>query len=237
MKRNTKSYVLKTYNLASLEKEIPDYNKVLEKISKDAGSDPSGGILERWLELSDTISLVYVDGEYVGFSTAGQISPDKNLIYVASTMISEKYQNKGFASKLWMSSFKGALKLNINSLFKPVYFIFRTQNPKLYSILQRKTEIYPNFQNKQLKSSEKNMVIKASNFIWPNKELNVSEMILIDSCSEYPWLLPEISQINWSGNKQIDDFFESNLKLTKKGLDDFVVLGKIKFGFMLYFAR
>lgn len=80
------------------------------------------------------------------------------------------------------------------------------------------------------------MVIKATTAIWPNQEFVISEMIMVDAFKKTPEFLPDITQINWSGNKQVDEFFESTLNLSQKGLDIFVILGKIKFGFMLFFA-
>lgn len=109
MKRKAQAHNLKTYTKAELEKEMPDYKNVLNKISNEAGFHPGLSSVERWLEFSDTISVVYVNGKPVGFSTAGKLFPKENLIYIAATMVSEKHQNNGFSSKLWMCSFKGSL--------------------------------------------------------------------------------------------------------------------------------
>lgn len=236
MKRKAQAHILKTFSKAALEKDMPDYINILHRISNETGFHPGISSIERWLELSDTISVVYVDGEPVGFSTAGKLFPNENLIYIAATMVSEKYQNNGFSSKLWMDSFKGSLKTNIRCWLKPVYFTFRTQNPKLYSILQKKIDVFPNLQNKELNDYEKKMVKMAATTVWPNQEFDVSEMIMFNAFKETPEFLPDVTQINWSGNKQVDDFFENKLKLSKKGLDIFMILGKIRFGFMLFFA-
>lgn len=230
-------FTIKTYNKSSIADEFPDYKDALTEISNHAGFNPNGSFLDRWIELSDIISIVFVEGKPVGFSTAGKILPDKNLIYIAATMVSEKYQNRGFSSKLWLDSFKKALSKDIRCWLKPVYFIFRTQNPKLYSILNKKIAIYPNLNNKQLNKEEKEMVIQAADIIWPNQELNVSEMIMPDAFKNTPWFLPDVDQINWSGNNQVDAFFERKLQLKEHGLDIFLILGKIRLGLFMFFVK
>lgn len=235
--RDGSEYKIFVYWKNNIEDELPNYKKILESISNEAHFHPSGGVLERWLELSDLITICYFENEPIAFSTAGKLFSKDDLFYVPATMVSEKFQNKGLSSKLWLFSFRSILPKNLTYSFKPIYFIFRTPSPKLYSILCKKIEVYPNLKNKQPTESEKNLVSKASEIIWPNQHLNISEMIISNSYANTPWLLPEVGQINWSGNKEIDEFFERKLKLTQNSYDAFVILGKIRYGFLTLFAK
>lgn len=224
------------YEIDSISDEMPSFRDEIRRISASVNQYP-GEYLDKWVALSKIVIFLNVDGNNVGFSMAGFVGGSRNVLYFPATMLGPDYQNQGYASKFWTLSIKELVKVNLFNFLKPLYVMFRTQNPKLYSILNKKLDVFPSINGKVLGRREKALILASAKVLWPKKDIDIEKMIINNAYTETPELIFKPDQISWSGVKPIDSFFEESLHLSKMGIGAFVVVAKIRMAVMLYFAR
>lgn len=236
IKRNNFSLV--SYDKSQLEREYELIRSVILTISKAANQFPEKYV-DRWLELSDTCLILYKDELPVAFSLAAVLVIDR-VLYFPATMVSEKYQKSGIASYLWKALIKLYVRRLVSSqnFFRPLYLIFRTQNPRLYEILKEKIIIYPKINEKNnLNEEERSLIISSANILWPKKKIELENLIIKDAYKESPDLVFEPEKIDWAEDKLVNEFFEKRLKIKERGMDAFLIFGKIRFRGVLKFVR
>ena len=230
--RIDKATTVLIYSKEDIFEDILYHKKTMDLICNKVGQYP-GDYLDKWLGLSDNILFLKYKKNIIGFSMLGRIGEEQNFYYFPATMILSEFQNKGYAKKLWVIALDSLISNNLKDLLSPVYVLFRTQNPKLYAILSKKIKVYPNLKGKKPKAYELRKILKSANLLWPGKKIDKKYMRIIDAYKETPDLVFNPDQISWSGDDKIDSFFKSKLNLLDRGLNAFLVVGKVKFGFII----
>ena len=119
-------------------------------------------------------------------------------------------------------------KYNPFTFLSPIYIIFRTDNPTLYKILHSKLDIYPKPDGTlpRLKK-EIEMVVDFVKNIWPKTKFNKDLFVLEKAFADHPELMYKNETVPWSGSKEIDELFSTNLKFRELAGHAQLVLGKI----------
>lgn len=225
-----KSYSISVVNKKELQEDYGNYKKLVLEISARANQYPEKYV-DRWLELSDLLIIVMKEEEPIAFSIAGLLMSDEAVMYFPATMVANEYQKNGIAGFLWKKTIKELSKIIVNPVncLKPAYIVFRTQNPHLYEILSKKLELFPKLNKaNNLRNKEIELIKKCSDLLWPKKVIDLERLIIRDAYKESPDLVFAPEKINWADSEEINAFFEKTLKLSKKGIDAFLIFGKIK---------
>ena len=206
-----------------IEREI---TPIVKKIGIDAGD-----YIHHWLGNADNVALVSQDEKTLGFATAMYYS-DK-ILYIPTLMLDPDIQKRGVMSILARQIIKDyfiwRLKNNLLNLIRPIYIIFRTDNPTLYKILHSKLEIYPKPDGTLPKlKHEIQMVADFVKRIWPKTSFNQEKFILEKAFLDHPELMYKHETVPWSGTKEIDELFSTNLKFRELTGHAQIVLGKLQ---------
>ena len=221
--------IIKIDNLTPSEKK--DYAGSLIEISKLAGQDPKDHVYD-WLDVTDLLIFAKSknNNSAVGFSSIGFL--DNNVLHIAATMIIPEYQKKGIVTILTKTAIKYFFinKRGILEFWKPVYVLFRTQNPLVYfDFYRRNLPIYPN-PKKEFKPDEKIIEIakKNSKKLWPYAEFDDETFVLKGAYKLHPFLIINPENISWSKNESVNNFFRDRLNIDEKSEDALVTVIKVK---------
>lgn len=206
----------------------------LRNVSQSAGQDPENYVIN-WFNLADVLVVIRKGDIICGFTIA--YFSKFNLIHFPVTMITTEFQNTGLGLFITTKALKEFLfwrikevNFKIWKLYSPAYFIFRTQNPVLYTMLSNKTIIFPSILEKRKPFlKEKKMAEEFAKKFWPTCDFDSSTFVLKNAYASNPKLMPDVDKILWSRNKIINEYFEEHLGLTAKEGHALLVLGKILF--------
>ena len=214
-----------------IEREI---TPIVKKIGINAGD-----YIHHWIGNADTVFLISQNKKTLGFLTAMYYSDQ--IIYIPILMLDPDIQKKGIMSILSKFAIKNYFiwrikqcKYNPFIFLFPIYIIFRTENPTLYKILQSKINVYPRPDGTLPKlKHEIRMVLDFVKNIWPNSIFDEKKFILKNEFNDQSDFFK--NGIPWSRNKEVDEFMEKRLNLTKFEGNALVVLVKINLKSMLKF--
>src|SRR3989344_3375423 len=139
-------YLLEIFQVKDeIKKEYQRIEQEITPVVKKIGID-AGDYIHHWLGNADSVALASQDNKTLGFVTAMYYS-DK-ILYIPTLMLDPDIQKRGVMSILAKQTVKDyfvwRLTRNLLNSIKPIYIIFRTDNPPLYKMLHSKLDIYPN---------------------------------------------------------------------------------------------
>lgn len=209
--------------------ELKKYKDIVREVAEKSGQHV-GEYVNFWFESSEKLFL-YRDkntNKAEAFIIFGFL--DKIFLIIPALMVSQEYQDKKISSELIRSASKDVIKERFFKLRNPFifYIIFRTQNPKLYSIVSRKADLFPSPENSlQVTDFIKHKVKKIIHNFWPDGEFDENNFVLRNAYINTPNLIISPEQIKWSGNKKIDDFIDRSINLSHSAPHALVVLGRV----------
>lgn len=206
----------------------------LRYISKEAGQDPEDYV-SSWFKLASLLILVRSNDKLCGFAIAYHDKP--NLIHFPVVMIVPEHQNLGLSNFITALAIKNFLfqrikimKYKVWDYLKPVYFVFRTQNPILYTMLSRKVSVFPSIiKNKIPSEKEIKLAQYCAKKFWSNCDFDAHTFVLKGAYTSNPKLMFDPKNIPWSKNSKVNKYFEKNLGLTNKAGHALLTLGKVSF--------
>lgn len=225
------------YQLSWEEKK--DYAKLLINVAKLAGQDPKDHVYE-WLRVADLLILINSkkNNSPIGFS-ASRFFGNDNVIHIAALMIVPDYRKKDIGTRIikkiarifFVNKIKRELKRPLN-IFKPFYFLFRTQNPTAYfNFYKYNLLMHPNFKNNNVKPNEKiiNIASKFAKELWPYATFNKDTFVLEGAYRLHPNLAIDPNNIPWCKSDLINQEFKKRLNLDKKSYDALLVMVEVNF--------
>ncbi len=110
---------------------------ILKDVTNDAWCD-FGKSYDAWLDMSNYLVIVKDGNRCVAFDLKGR-SGIRDLTFISS-MVRKEYQSRGITARASRINIKHhyyyllslGLASAISILFRPVYFVFRTPNPRIY---------------------------------------------------------------------------------------------------------
>lgn len=208
----------------------------LRGICKQAGQDPEDHVIN-YFNLADLLMLVRVDGNLCGFAVAHYV--EDNIVHIPVTMINPNYQRMGLATFINTFIFKRFIlrkikksKFQIWNWLEPIYLIFRTQNPNIYTTLNKRIKVFPSIidsrDRKVIPTLEEIALAKrCAEKFWPSCEFSPGTFVLKGAYFSNPRLMIDPENIPWSKNKEVNNFFEKELGLTTRGGHALLIMGKI----------
>lgn len=220
----TIEFIRNCYENASIQDIVI---KDLLNVCLAAGQDP-GIYVSKWISLANYLSVVRYNDEVVGFSIAHEYK--KNAFFFVATMISNKHNNQSlgkFINYYLIRSFFWRRIKNPFRFFRPLHFIFRTQNPILYSTWNKHTELYPALANNKIPEDIKELAVTFVKDTWGSMDFDPERFIIHDAYKNTPGLAIKPNKVQWVKNQEINALFEERLHLSKGSIDALVIVGKI----------
>ncbi len=215
----------------SLEDKKEGVINDLRSITEQAGQYPDD-VVYKWFENAEALLVVRDEGKNVAFAITNHFHV--NIVYFKVTMVIKPYQTRKLGKfigyYLLRQFYLWRLRKLIffpEKLFKPFYFIFRTQNPILYYTWSKHLEIYPSFSTDEIPDGIKRVAEHFVKFIWPHSNFDSATFIIKDAYAENPGLRYTPENVPWSKHKDIDSLFERKLELSKDSKDALLLIGKI----------
>jgi hypothetical protein len=200
----------------------------IKDITRSGWGDP-GNLAEKWVDLIDILIFVKESGVAKGFVIAKCLSDD--LVALVATVITQDKQLSGLGTLLNSIALRdicfNRIKKNYLKLFAPLYFVFRTPNPRLFSIAVNKLRVYPNLKGyppskKQIEAFDYFVRIMS-----PDATVDRVDFIAKNSLRCFPNLIYSKNTIPWSNDSKINDFFRDKVRLLEREGNTVVVVGSI----------
>ena len=204
----------------------------IRMITKKAWADPRD-LAEKWFKVSNILVLAYDQNSICGFALGSYV--DDEVLFLPATMTTSIAQFRGLAVFLNNAIIKSFFlhiissgKRDSSKANEPIYVVFWTPSPLMYSIVAKHMELFPSPTRSVPTDKEREAVAKAIKKYSCFMPVNFDDKRFVDiGCDlNYPELVYDRDKIPWARDKKINDFFENNLELTKKTGNNFVVVGK-----------
>ena len=182
---------------------------------------------KKWLDLADVLILARFNNQICAFATGKFLEDD--FVLLIATMVDPKYQNYGLSTFINSLIIKKAFwrKIKRGKFLGPLYFAFRTPNPILYASTAKKVRVIPSVNGIKPDSKEIGIFRKIVREFFPNLEYDQENLTVKGAYLPYPELVYQKDIIPWSRDERVNEFFEKNLKLTKREGNTMVVIGKV----------
>jgi hypothetical protein len=183
----------------------------------------------RWLEQSDIVLLASSHGIAQGLSTGRYLEED--VIFFPATMVAPDSANKGLAAFMNKTILLRAFRYRIKKSgwrvwrwMKPIHVVFRTPNPIMYKIVSSRMRVFPSPWRKYPTPRELEIANRVATTLCPGFEFDANTFVSkrIGTPSE---LVYDPSDVPWSGDVVVDDFFRENLEFGEGKEKEFIVVG------------
>jgi hypothetical protein len=229
-KHNSIEYVFDLYYKDNLyiSDNLTDILVSIKDITRSGWGEP-GCLAEKWVDLIDVLIFVKENDIAKGFVIAKLLSDD--LVALVATVLTRDKQSSGLGTLLNSFALRDLcfkrIKKNYLKLFSPLYFVFRTPNPRLFSIAVNNLRVYPNLKgcppsNKQIKAFEYFVRIMS-----PDAPVDRVDFIAKNSLRCFPDLIYSPDAIPWSSDSKVNDFFREKVRLPEQEGNTVVVVGCI----------
>jgi len=161
--------------------------------------------------------------EVVGYAT-GEYMENNKVVFLSSTMLLPKVQNRGIGTFLNHIIVKEGLKRN---KFRTVYFVTRTPNPIVFATLASKIDIVPSIRGRKPSYTEVKIASKIASKWSPNCKFNPETFVIEGAYLCEPELIYNSDKVPWSHIEVVNKFCESYLRFKEKRGNAFVIVGKI----------
>ncbi len=199
----------------------------LKKVCTSAGQDP-GDYVSKWVSLADFLIVARYNDEVIGFSIAHKYKAD--AVFFVATMIGKEHNNQSlgkFINYHLLRSFFWTRFRNPLIFFRTLYFIFRTQNPILYSTWSKHTSLYPALTQNETPKDVKELAISFVQNTWGNVKFDSDNFVIHNAYINTPGLAIKPNQVSWVNNVEINKLFEDRLHLSAGSIDALVIVGKV----------
>ncbi|MDX1451608.1 MAG: hypothetical protein R3183_03545 [Oleiphilaceae bacterium] len=191
-----------------------------------------GEVVQSWFEWASVLVLVRVEGKIVGFN-ACTFEDDRVALYLASFVLPE-YQSVGISKIMQNMMIKKMLyQRGLRRFFEPVWFTFRTQNPRVVQRVMR-YRAAPCVKGTPASEQERNIARGVAQRFSPHCEFDDQHFVLKGALKDKPDLL-QSEKIFYSGNPTVDTFCQQHLKYEEQNGNLFICVGRFNWIQQLYF--
>ncbi len=229
-KHSNSDYVFEFYNKNNtcLHENRSAIISVIREVTRDGWGEP-GELVLKWFELIDILIFAKENDIIKGFVIAKFLSDD--VISIVATVVSKEKQATGLGSLLntlvLLELSFSRIKRNYLKLFSPISFVFRTPNPKLFSIALRNLNIYPDLKGHPPNEKQVNIFNDFIKTMSPDSIVDQSNFVTMHSLKRYPDLIYSLETIPWSDNSKVNNFFIDKVRLLEREGNTLVVVGRI----------
>lgn len=212
-------------------KEKDSVIAILKEITNDAWFD-FGKSYDEWLSISNYLILVRDADNYIAFDLKGR-SGSRDLVFVSS-MVRKKYQNSGIINKASRINIKKhffylsrlSLVSFLEIIYKPVYFVFRTPNPRLYCSI-KKYHPYPSvFSPRECSEKELEIAKRLAITLSPGCRFNENTFVIEKALGNRDLYYSEDNYPK-SKNAEVNLYFEKAIDYKNNKGNLQVVVGRI----------
>lgn len=202
----------------------------IRNITKQAWED-FGDVIQQWFDWADILVMAKVDGQVVGFNACTYEQGDV-VLYLASFVL-PKYQAKEVSKFMQNIMIKKLLLMrSAKRFFQPVWFTFRTQNPRVIHRVY-KFNAAPSVEGREPSETEVSIAKQVAKRFSPDCEFDERNFVIKKALKNKPDLLAE-DKVFYSLNQKVNAFCDKHLQYPKKEGHLFVCVGRVNWFLQLY---
>ena len=192
---------------ASLRHEI-------EALVRASWGEP-GRQVRDWLHLARLgFAARTPDGQLVGIALTLRVRED--AVWTIATVTDPRLRRSGLAMRLNVAPildvYETRIRRHWRNLFRGIFLLNRTANPRVYRLLSERATVYPSVDNappRRIHLDLLRQVSALSSGVFTDEHA----FVLHGASLPYPGLIPSRADLPWSGDVQIDALFRDRLEL------------------------
>jgi len=210
---------------SEFDTDVNLYNKLVSLVIENWG-DPGESFLKKSLEDADVIFVAKQGSKICAFVTGDYV--DRDILFLHFTVVSADCRGRGLYRKMNSKIIFDFMKKHKFQALKGFFVVFRTANPSLYERVYKYLPLFPDYKKvRSPNSKEIEIFEKISQLTSPQSEKNTNDFVIMEAYADSPGLILKPEKIPYAFEKDINDFFEEKLALTKQEGNVMVCLGRV----------
>lgn len=201
------------------------YKKLVSLVTENWG-DPGENFLKKSLNEADVIFVAKQGNKICAFVTGDYI--DRDILFLHLTVVSADCRGQGLYRIMNNKIIIDFIKKHKLQALKGFYLVFRTANPSLYERVNKYLPLIPDFKKERSPNVKEIEIFKRiSRLTSPQSENNAINFVIMKAYADSPGLILKPEKIPLAFEKDINDFFEKKLALSKQEGNVMVCLGRV----------
>lgn len=196
------------------QQENQRLQREIESLVRNSWGEPGRQVAD-WLRIARLgFAARTPDGRLVGIALTRRVRED--AVWTIATVTDPTLRRSGLAMRLnvapILNVYETRIRRHWRNLFRGIFLLNRTANPRVYRLLNDRARVYPSVDNappQDIHLALLRQVCALSSGVSPDEHA----FVLHGASLAYPGLIPPREALPWSGDSQIDALFRDRLEL------------------------